>query len=44
MGVDHPECVVLALHVGDDRRQHRVLQHVGEISGMVGVAVIHREC
>src|SRR5690606_23491948 len=42
MGVDDAEGAGLALQVLDDARQHRMLEHVGEVSGVEGVAVIHR--
>src|SRR5690606_35910432 len=28
-------------HVCEHERQHRVLQHIGEVPGMVGVTVVH---
>jgi hypothetical protein len=42
MGVDHTKGLILALQIGDDLRQHRVLEHIGEIARMVAVTVIHR--
>ena len=42
MGVDDPERRILALEIGDDLGQHRVLEHIGEIARMIAVAVIHR--
>ena len=42
MGVEHAECRLLALEVFDDADQDHVLDHVGKIAGVEGVAVIHR--
>jgi hypothetical protein len=42
MGVDDPERLVLALEIGDDLGQHRVLEHIGEIARVIAVTVIHR--
>ena len=41
MGVDEAERRVLAREIDEDARQDRVLEHVGEIAGMKGVAIIH---
>ena len=41
MRVDHPERRGLLAQMHEDPREHRVLDHVGEIPGMEGVAVIH---
>jgi hypothetical protein len=42
MCVDDPERLVLALEIGDDLGQHRVLEHIGEIARVIAVTVIHR--
>ena len=42
MGIDHAEGGRLFLQVGDHARERRVLDDIGEISGMKRVAVIHR--
>ena len=41
MGVDDAERLVLVLQIFDQPGQHDVLDHIGEISGMIGVAVVH---
>jgi hypothetical protein len=41
MGVDDAERARLVLEIGDDARQHDVLDDIGEVAGMEGVAVIH---
>ena len=41
MGVDHPKGGVLLLQIGHDRCDDRMLEDVGEISGMEDVAVVH---
>src|SRR6185436_410117 len=41
VGVDDAEGGRLALEVPDDEREHNMLQHVREVAGMVGVAVVH---
>ncbi|MGY3076515.1 hypothetical protein ACVWZZ_002886 [Bradyrhizobium sp. LM6.10] len=41
MGVDDAEGARLVLEIGDDARQHDVLDDVSEASGVKGVAVIH---
>ncbi len=41
MGVEQEEGFVLQLHVLDDEGEDAVLHHIGEIAGVIGVAVIH---
>lgn len=41
MGVEQAEGLVLLLQIDDQPRQHRMLQHVGEIARMVDVAMVH---
>ena len=41
MSVDEAERRLLALEMNEDARQDGVLEDVGEIAGMKGVAVIH---
>ena len=41
MGVEQAEGLVLLLQIDDQPRQHRMLQHVGEIARMVDVAIVH---
>ena len=41
MGVDDAERRLLALEIGEDPHQQRVLHDVGEIAGVEGVAVVH---
>ena len=41
MGIDDAERLVLALQIVDEPCQHRVLDDVGEVAGVEGVAVIH---
>ena len=43
MRVDDAERLVLALEIGDDARQHGVLDHIREVSGMEGMAIVHLE-
>ena len=40
MGVDEAERALLAGEIDKDARKDRVLEHVGEIAGMEGVAVV----
>ena len=41
MGVDHAERRRLGAQIMQDAAKHRMLEHVGEIAGMEGVAIIH---
>jgi hypothetical protein len=41
MGVDHPEGFVLELQIFDDAGEDRMLDHIGEVPGVIGVAVVH---
>ena len=41
MGVDHAERRRLAAQIMQDAAKHRMLEHIGEIAGMEGVAIIH---
>jgi hypothetical protein len=41
MQVENPEGGRLRLQMLQDAGQHDVLHHVGEIAGVIGVAVIH---
>ncbi len=41
MRVDDTESLVLALQIFDDAGQDGVLDHIGEVSGMIGVAIVH---
>ncbi|MNL89078.1 hypothetical protein D3C87_2191890 [compost metagenome] len=41
MGVDDAERRFLGRQVQEDARQDGVLQHIGEVSGMEAVSVIH---
>ena len=41
MGVDHAERRRLLAQMHEDAREHRVLDDVGEIAGMEGVAIVH---
>jgi hypothetical protein len=41
MGVDNPKRLFLLLQVLDDARQHRMLDDIGKVSGVIGVAVVH---
>lgn len=41
MRVDHAECGRLLLEVLYHQRQDRVLEHVGKISGVKGVSIVH---
>ena len=41
MRIDDAERLVLLLHVLEKARQHCMLQHVGVVSRVVGVAVVH---
>jgi hypothetical protein len=41
MGVDDADRRVLLLQIEDDPRQHRMLDHIGEVSGVKGVAIVH---
>ena len=41
MGIDHREGLVLFAQMQKHGNQCRVLQHIGEISGVVNVAVVH---
>jgi hypothetical protein len=42
MGVDETDRGFLAGEIGEETRQERVLENVGEIAGVEGVAVVHR--
>ncbi|MFK4584244.1 hypothetical protein ABIF83_007721 [Bradyrhizobium ottawaense] len=41
MGVDDAERPRLVLQIGDDARQHDVLDDIGEVAGVEGVTIIH---
>ncbi len=41
MGVDHAESLVLAFQIFNDAGHDGVLDHIGEVSRMIGVAIIH---
>ena len=41
MRIDHAEALVLFLQMRDQRHQRQMLDDIGEIAGMVGVAIIH---
>ena len=41
MGVDDGETFFLFLQMLDDRNERQMLNDIGEISGVIGVAVIH---
>jgi hypothetical protein len=41
VGVDHPECRLLAAQQGNDPREHRMFDHIGKIPGMECVAIVH---
>ena len=41
MGVDDAERGRLVAQMHEDARQHRVLDDVGEIAGVKGVAIVH---
>jgi hypothetical protein len=43
MGVDHPERRRLLAQVGQDAGNDDVLDHIGEVAGVKGVAVVHGE-
>ena len=43
MGVDDTEGRRLRTQMHQDANEHRVLDDVGEIAGMKGVAIVHRE-
>jgi len=43
MGIDDPEGRVLFLQVLDQSRQDDMLEHIGEVSGVEGVGVVHTE-
>ena len=43
MGVDDAKRLVLLLQILDQPRQHDMLDDVGEISGMIGVTIIHAQ-
>lgn len=40
MGVDEAEGAFLAVQINDDAGQNGVLEHIGEIAGMKGVAIV----
>ena len=44
MGIENAKRLVLPLEMLDDPRHHDVLQHIGVISGMKGVAIVHVGC
>jgi hypothetical protein len=41
MGVDVAEWRRFRLHRLDQREQHGVLEDIGEVAGVIGVAIIH---
>ncbi len=41
MDVEDAERRRLATQMHEDAREHRVLEHVGEISGVKGVPIVH---
>ena len=41
MGVDHAEALVLFLQVREQRHQCQMLDDIGEIAGVIGVAIVH---
>ena len=42
MRVDHAEGGRLVAQMHQDAREHRVLDDIGEIAGVKGVAIVHR--
>lgn len=42
MGIEHAEGCRLALEVDETARQHRMLDDVGEVTGVVDMPIIHR--
>ena len=42
MRIDDPKRLVLQLQVFDQPHQHRMLDDIGEIAGVKGVAIVHR--
>ena len=42
MGIDDAESGRLAAQMDEDARQHRVLDDIGKIAGVKGMAVVHR--
>jgi hypothetical protein len=45
VGVEHEERAVLALEAVDQGQLHDVLEHIGVVAGMEGVAIVHgRQC
>ena len=42
MGVDEAERRLLPREMDEDARQDRVLENIGEIAGVKGVAIVHR--
>jgi hypothetical protein len=43
MGVDEAKRRLLPREMDEEARQDRVLENVGEIAGVKGVAIVHRE-
>ena len=41
MGIDHRKGGVLLFQMGQNQGQQGMLDHIGEVSGMIGVAVVH---
>src|ERR1700731_2405967 len=41
MGIDNPKGCVFGLEMGEDTSQHDMFEHVGEIAGVEGVAIVH---
>ncbi len=45
VGIEHEERAVLALEAVDQGQLHDVLEHIGVVAGMEGVAIVHgRQC
>ena len=44
MGVDEADALGLVLHRAQQYKQHRVLEYIGRIAGMEGVAVAEHPC
>jgi hypothetical protein len=44
MGIYHRERLVFFAQVQKHRNQSGVFQHIGEVSGVIGVPIVHARC
>ncbi len=42
MGIDHAEALILLPQMLEQQGEGRVFEHIGEVTGVIGVTVVHR--